>query len=449
MKDRTISDFFKTDCPAYAAYDNIRKIGSYIDGFKNSSRKLYYSGMKYCDKEYIKTETFSNYSAAYTNYLHGSNNLNIVCVSIVQGFVGKNNYPLYIGNSGGWGCRINPRASAPRYTRLKFSEYAHKFFNDDDFAVVGNQIFEGDKIEPKFFVPIIPMILINGSDGLSTGFAQKILPRNPKDIIRYIENRLSGKENRKVLMPWFKGFKGDVRYNSEGKLEIVGKVENVNTYTYRITEIPIYVEYDAYVETLDKLVEDKVIVDYVDKCDPKTDEILFEIKTTREFSKEHRDDNEYLLKTFKLIKPFTENFNCIDENNRVREFKSAEEIIDAFISIRLEYYQKRKDYLLQKHLDVLKKTYSKLLFCAGVIKGEIVVNNKPKSKIVEQLEKIEKICKVDDSYDYILNMPIYSLSKEMLESMKTKINELKELIKTIKEKTPEDFWRDDLKVLKF
>jgi DNA topoisomerase-2 len=153
---------------------------------------------------------------------------------------------------------------------------------------------------------------------------------------------------------------------------------------------------------------------------------------------------EDVLKDFRLVKAYTEIFNCLDENNRVREFKSVKEIIDAFIDIRLKYYQKRKDYLIETNSDLFKKLYSKYLFCAGVIKKEIQINNKSKSKIVEQLEDIDKIIKVDGSYDYILNMPIHSLTKETMERLKTQITELKADIKNIKEKTIETFWLEDL-----
>lgn len=446
--DKTVAEFFKTEIPSYAAYDNIRKCASYIDGFKISMRKLYYSGLKYCDKDFLKTETFSNYSAAYTNYLHGSGNLSGVAVSMVQNFVGANNYPLFVGNSGGWGSRIVPRASAPRYTKLKLSEWAHKFFNDIDQEVVGNQVFEGDKIEPKFFVPILPLIFINGSDGLSTGFSQKILPRNPKAILTYIKKRLAGKNAKFDSLPWFKDFKGQIKPVSEGKLEIYGKIRKESSTKYVIEELPVYVEYASYVETLDRLVDSKVIVDYVDKCDTKTNTICIEVKTTREFSKTYETEDA-LLKVLKLVKPFTEIFNCVDENNRIREFKSAQEIIDAFIDLRLKYYQDRKDYLIKKNYDILTKAYSKYVFCVGVVKGEIVVNNRSKDNIVKQLEKFDKIKKIDGSYDYILSMPVYSLSKEMLEKLKKQVQELKEEIKRIKDTSKEQFWQNDLETLKF
>ena len=445
--DKTVAEFFKTEIPSFAAYDNVRKCASYIDGFKNSMRKLYYSGMKFCADDYIKTENFSNYSAAYTNYLHGSGNLSGVAVTMVQGFVGANNFPLFVGNTGGWGSRIVPRASAPRYTKLKLSQNAKKFFNSVDMEVVGNQIFEGSKIEPKFFVPVLPMILLNGSEGISSGFSQRILPRHPKAIIEYIKKRIEGKEKAQFDdTPWFRGFKGSFKKCEDGKIEILGNVTKSKDTLYTIDEIPIGVSYTSYISTLDKLVDDKVIVDYYDKCDTKSDTICFEIKTTRAFTEEN-PTIEQVIKTLRLSKPYSEIFNCIDEENRMREFKSAKEVIDAFIDVRMNAYVARREHLIKKNTLEMAKLYSKFLFCAGVIKDEIQVRNKKKDQIIKQLEEYDRIIKVDDSYDYLLNMPIHSLTKEMMDSLKKKIAALKDLVKSYKEKQASDFWIEDLESL--
>lgn len=445
-KNWNITDFYADDVPAYASYDNIRKIANYVDGLKNSMRKLVYTGFQKFPNEPMKTENFCNICAAFTNYLHGSANLCGVCETLSQKFVGSNNFPLFTG-FGGFGTRINPTVSAPRYTKVQISPEAKKFFNKEDFNIVERQYFEGEWIEPQFFVPVLPVILLNGSEGLSTGFSQKILPRNPKDILKYIKAKLDGKESKVKLLPWYKGFNGTFRYNAEGKLEVTGCIERIHTTKYFITELPIFVSYTSYIDTLDKLVESKIIVDYIDKCDPKTDKILFEIKTTREFTKEN-NNTEKLLKTLKLIKNYSEIFNCIDTNNRIIEFSSAEDILDAFIDIRLKFYTKRKEFLLKSNIDLLNKLYSKFLFCAGVIKGEIVVNNKTKDKIIAQLEKNNKIIKVDGTYDYILNMPIYQLTREQMEKLKLQIQELKESIKIIKDKTIQTMWTEDIETLR-
>lgn len=265
----------------------------------------------------------------------------------------------------------------------------------------------------------------------------------------YVRKRLDGVHKPHMqLLPWFRGHLGKVSYNKDlDRNESFGVITRNNMNSYTITELPIGVDYQKYVETLDKMCENGVIQDYDDKCDPKTDTILFEIKTSREFTRKHESERS-LYEEFKLVKSLPETLCCIDENNRVREFGSVNEILDSFIDMRLKFYDKRKTYLLKDLKDRLTKLASKYIFVKGIVDGKIVVNKKKKDEIVRQLEKIEKIVKVDDSYSYLLNMPIHSLTHETLEELKQQIEAGKEEFKKIKETPIETMWLDDLKEFK-
>ena len=237
---------------------------------------------------------------------------------------------------------------------MSLSEITKHLFLDADNKILEQQFFEGDYIEPKYFMPIFPVLFLNGSTGMSTAYAHNIFPRDPSEVISYIKKKLAGTERPRLeLAPWFRGFNGSVRKNEEsGFYECVGVIERNNTTSYTIKELPIGMEYSKYIEHLDKLCDDKIIVDYDDKCDTKKDNILFEIKTTREFTRKH-EDIESLNKVFKLVKSLPENFTCIDENNRAKSFETVQDILDNFIDIRLKFYQKRKDYLLKTMVDKL------------------------------------------------------------------------------------------------
>lgn len=445
---KPISDFFKNDYPAYGAYDNLRKIPSAIDGLKISQRKLLWTGFKKAKKEFVKTETFANLTALDTAYIHGSASLCTVCDSLVQRFVGAANYAFFTGNSGGWGCRMIPRSSAPRYTRLKLADIAQVLYNDVDNEIIEKQYFEGQWIEPKFLIPIFPVIFLNSSDGLSTGFSSKIYSRNPKEIIEYIKKKLSGVASpRMELLPWFRDFKGTIRKTADGCQESTGTIECLNTTTYLITELPIGTDYQKYLEFLVKQVENGNITDYEDACDPKTNEIKFTIKTTRAFTKKH-SDYEKLLSTFKLVKSLPENLNCLDENCRVKEYGSAKEILDDFISYRLAFYGKRKEHLIEKFKNELKVLKSKFIWCCKIVTGEIVVSNKPKKEIIENLEKnFKNIEKINGDYSYLLNMPISSITKEKILELAAAIKEKQAELKKTIETSPENMWLEDLKVL--
>lgn len=449
MQEKLVSDFYKEDVPGYGAVDNIRKIASYIDGLKLSARKLVYTMLEKYPNIGTKTKTaqFANVAAAFTNYNQGENNLGGVTNTLVQDFCGTNNYSLFIGK-GNFGNRLDDSCAATRYTFVSCSDLLKVLFNKHDNNIVGNQIYEGDKIEPLFYIPVISTLFLNGSNGLSTGFKQVILPRNINDIIEYITKRLNGVEKpRTKLIPWWKNFKGSCRYTEDGNLEILGCIERINTTTYKIIELPISTQYIKYCDFLDKLEENGTIQSWKDLCDPKTNTLLFEVKTTRDFSKKH-NDNESLLKVFKLIKPFTEQFNCIDENNRVREFKSITEILDAFIDLRLKYYDLRKEYILKTLSDNMMKMNSKYIFVKAIVDKKIVIANKKKDEIIEQIKATKGLIEIDGSYSYLLNMPIYNLSKEMLEALRNDINDAKTEYDKINSTTIQDMWLNDLKELK-
>ena len=448
MNKRDLTDYYEKDVPAYASYDNLRKICG-IDGLKLSQRKLIYAAFKRCYNSWLKTDTMCAQTQIDTNYIHGAANLEVVIDNMVANYVGANNYPLLIGNSGGFGCRISPRPSAGRYTRIHLADIAKKLFLEIDNEILEKQVFEGDEIEPKFFVPIFPVMFLNGASGMSTGFSNEILPRNPAEVIEYIKKKLAGTERpRMQLLPWFKGHLGKVEFNKElNRNESFGVVTRNNTTSYTITELPIGTEYQKYVEFLDKLCDNGTIVDYDDKCDPKTDKILFNIKTTREFTKKHTDERK-LYDAFHLIKSLPEVLCCIDENNRVKEFNSIQDILDMFINIRLKFYDKRKKYILESLKSKISELVSKYTFVLGIVKKTIVVSNKKKDDIIKQIDPIDKIIKIDGSYDYLLRMPIHALTTEKLAELKQQIIDTKAEFDKVKATTIQDMWLGDLHELK-
>ena len=448
MDKRTLTEFYDNDVPAYAQYDNCRKICA-IDGLKLSQRKIVYAAFKRCFSSWLKTDTMCAQTQIDTNYIHGAANLEVVIDNMVANYVGANNYPLLVGNSGGFGCRISPRPSAGRYTRIHLADIAKKLFLEIDNEVLDKQIFEGQVIEPKFFVPVFPVMFLNGASGMSTGYSNEILPRNPNDVIEYIKKKISGTEKpRMQLLPWFKGHLGKVEFNKElNRNESFGVIAKNNMTSYTITELPIGVEYQKYVEFLEKLCDNGTIVNYDDKCNPKNDSILFEVKTTREFTKRHEDERK-LYEVFHLVKSLPEVLCCVDDNNRVKEFSSVQEILDMFINLRLKFYDKRKKYIIEKTKQKITELVSKYTFVAGIVKKTIIVSNKKKDEIIAQLDGIDKIIKIDGSYAYLLNMPIHSLTAEKLAELKQQILDTKTELDRVKATSIQDMWLNDLHELK-
>ena len=455
-KDRNVSDFYLSELPSYAAYDLLRKCSSYVDGLKLAQRKILWTMIENVPNPNTRTKTsqMAAQVALKSNYLHGEANLEGVIDTLAANYVGSNNFS-YIDGHGNFGTRFSPEAAAGRYTYVSISPLLQILFNRFDREIVGNQEFEGDKIEPLFFVPIFPTIFLNPANGISTGFKFQINPRNPKDIVKYIQavlNKSARMPDPDKFIPYFKGFKGTTKlevrvdpstgekYNEFVNYGIIDKVTGTELL---ISEIPITYSYEQYIKVLDRLIEKGTIVDYDDQSDPKNDEFKFDVKVHREFFKKNPDQEDW-IKVFGLSKSLPEQLNCIDENNKIHEFGSIKEIMDSFIEIRLKYYGIRKKYLIQKYTEELKLNVSRYLWCKGIVEDTIKVRNVKKDDIIKQLDKIEKIIKQDDSYNYLLNMSISSITKEKMVDLKEKVGELKNLIIELKATSEKDMWLKDL-----
>lgn len=453
IRQRSVTDFFKEDKPVWATYDATRKLPSYIDGLKNSQRKLLWTGFSKLQNDFCKTETFANITALDTAYIHGAGSLCGVCDTLVQNFIGACNYPYFDGNDGGWGSRLIERPSAPRYTKLRLAELSKILFNKIDNELLEKQWFEGQYIEPKYLIPIFPTIFLNNSNGLTAGFSETVYSRNPFDVIKYIKKKLNGVASPHVeLAPWFKGFKGQIRFNKDLNVyESVGVVVRNNLTSYTISELPLEMSYTKYVEFLDKLEEDHIIISYVDKSNPRTNDLLFEVKTTREFSKQYETVDD-LNKVFKLVRSLPEQYNFIDENGKIIEFKNITDILDGYIKLRFDLYVKRKQYLINNLKNELIKLVSKLVFCKSIIDKSLIISNRKKADIEKDLEKINKIVKIDNSYDYLLKMPIYQITKEEVEKLRNQISVKKDEFLLLKNTSEKDMWIRELteleKVLK-
>ncbi len=441
--DRTITEFFNKEFTDYSSYDNYRKIASYIDGQKVTARKILHTVLKNNIKNPIKSSILCSKMIEECAYLHGESSGSQVIVGLAQDFTGSNNLPL-LKREGSFGSRAIQVAAAPRYIFTCKEDYLDDIFKKDDIPLLIEQELEGDKIEPRFFAPIIPLLLINGNEAVSVGFAQKILPRNIKDIIRYLNMRLNGyKVDKLKIIPWFKGFKGEVKEYDKNSFEIRGKFERIDKNTIKIIEIPTSYDLRGYLDVLDDLEEKNLIQSYRDFSTDTSFE--FEVKLSPDFKK--LDDNE-LLDKLKLIKRVVENYVCNDENNKIIEFSNIKDILDRYYDIRLDLYKKRKEYLVNKLKNDLRISISKYLFIQGILNETIVIKYKTIEQIEKILEKVEKIIKVEGKYDYLLNMRIATMSKDKLEELKNEVKNLEIELKKISSMKPEELWQEDLKKLK-
>lgn len=439
----TITNFLNKELVNFASYSTLRAIGSLVDGQKNAQRKVIHTVQSKNIIKDQKVEILSGTVAIETEYLHGPQNLNSVIIGLAQKFVGNNNLPLLM-REGNFGNRFEPEASAPRYILTLKEPIFDKIFIKEDNNILLNQNFEGTDIEPRFFVPTIPLILVNGSEGIATGFAQKILPRRVETIKEYIKEYLLGNKVPE-LPPYYNGFKGTIDKTEKPNQWIIGgKFKRISNTKVLITELPIGYNLKSYTKELDYLEDKKIIKNYKDLSESETDTFKFEVQLD---SKSLKNDDKYIMKLLKLNKLLTENFTVIDENNRVLSYTSPEEVINHYIKIKSQYLDKRKKYQLDKMNKDILLLASKYLFVKSVTEGEVIVNKKKKNEIISQIDPIERIIKDEGSYDYLLKMPIYSLTSEKLEELKDKIMKLKKELEELSIKETSVTWSEELEAI--
>ena len=434
-----ISKFFKDEYQQAALYQSFRTLGSVCDGLKNGARKCIYTFDKFNINSDIKVSQMMAKVSESTQWLHGEGSLGGAIVGLAQDYTGSNNINL-LSPEGNFGSRFIPESAAVRYIYTKKSEYFDKIFNPLDKPILIQQEFEGDVIEYKHYVPILPMLLVNGSEGIGNGFAQKILPRNPEELKNEILNYLKEADYKvKSLNPYFKGFNGIVE-RIEDSWVIKGTFNRVNTTTIEITEVPITYSLKQYLKILNDLIDRKVIRNYFDKSED--DNFNFIITVNRDFTS---NTDEWIMNKLKLSKKVSENFTAISERNAILEFTTDQEILEYYIDIRLKHYQLRKDYMIKDLKNQIDFLNSKVLFIQSILNGSIIVNNKAKKDIIEQIKLIKKILMIDDSYDYLLKMPIYSLTKEKINELKALLENKQNTLKDLKSIGIADMWRKDLK----
>lgn len=440
---RTIEDFFDNEYTEFAksVVEN-RAIPSVIDGFKPSQRKIAFIAnrvFKTGAEKPLKVFQLAGRIASEAFYHHGGGSLEGAITTMTQDF--KNSMPIFQG-IGQFGSLRSPEAGAARYIGVIANQNFRLLYKD--FELTTPQHEEGEEIEPKFFLPIIPTVLLNGGSGIAVGFATNILNRHPLDLIDACVDALDGRPIRE-LRPWIRGFHGTFERSPDNprSWSIRGEYEVKNTSTVEVTEIPPSFTYEKYEALLDGLVEKGTLSSYDDMS---SDRVRYTLKFPRTTLAEilKKGNIETILR---MREGDGENLTTLDEHGKLKVFERAEEIVNYFVEFRLGYYAKRKARLIADLTKQLETLNSKAQFIDAVIKGRIVVANEKKPDLIKSIER-ETISKQDGSYDFLLSMPIWSLTYEKYAELQKKLDEVTKERERIGKKTPDQFYRDDLRDLR-
>jgi DNA topoisomerase-2 len=368
-------------------------------------------------------------------------------------------------------------AASARYIYTRLDRIARIIFHVDDDPLLESQVEEGQTIEPKYYVPVIPMVLVNGADGIGTGWSTSLPNYNPRDIIKNVKRFIKGKP-MEPMSPWYKGFNGSIAAaDSEDKTgyEVVGIAKKTSPTSIEVTELPIRRWTQDYKEFLTKLVdadgENKNGSRIEDFQEYHTENLVhFTLNGTRtQISSLEAEGLDKVLKLRSSLS--TNNIVFFDAEGKIKKYANEMELISEFAELRLKYYQRRKDFHTERLRREKELLDAKVRFVLMVIRNELIVSNRKKADLVQDLkskgfkayhEIFPKAAKGASSsaagqvdadtkdpakgsgYDYLVGMAIWALTMERVEKLKQEMKEKTEEYENLQKLTIQDLWERDL-----
>jgi DNA topoisomerase-2 len=431
VKQLNITDFVHKDLVNFSLADLKRSIAHVADGLKPSQRKVMYSCFQKNLKDEMKVAQLAAFVAEKSSYHHGEVSLADTIVKLANDYMGSNNINL-LEPCGQFGTRLmgGKDASQTRYIFTKLTKQARKIFDPRDDAILNYLDDDGRSIEPDFYMPTIPMVLVNGTEGIGTGFSCYIPPFNPKDIKDNIERILDGKQVV-PMRPWFRGFKGKV--HKEDDTWMMEGVWNWKGMNIVVTELPPGRWTQDYKEYLDSLVEKKLIGGFTNNS--TTDDIHFEIEDYT---------GKDLLKDLKLRKTFrVSNMHLFHPTRGIHKYSSPEEILKDFVELREDHYVKRKAHLIKVLETRATMCGYKSKFVTMVIEGDIVVFKRKKQEL--EAELAQTFPKIGGTYDYLLNIKTVQYTEESVKDLLKESKQAKEELEVMKNTSHIEMWKMDIK----
>uniref|UniRef100_A0A914GY21 DNA topoisomerase 2 n=1 Tax=Globodera rostochiensis TaxID=31243 RepID=A0A914GY21_GLORO len=477
----TFSEFINKELVLFSNTDNERSIPSLVDGFKPGQRKVLFTCFKRADKKEVKVAQLAGAVGEMSAYHHGEQSLMSTIVNLAQNFVGSNNINLLLP-IGQFGTRLQggKDSASPRYIFTQLNPVTKALFPPVDEYVLRFLYEENQRIEPEWYCPVIPTVLVNGADGIGTGWSTTVPNYNPRELVANMR-RLIHAEPIQPMVPWYKGFKGritrleETRFETRGLLNIIDDGNNDLAYKERVVE-PMF-------DGSDK--KPQLLQDYKEYHTDQTVHFVCKLKPDELVNAERKG----IYDVFGLKSSVnTSNMVLFDAAGCLRKFDSPEQICLEFFECRKGMYIKRKRYLegmLQAQSDQLSE---KARFIMMKIRNEIHIENKRKSAIVEQLQKhnfrpdpvkrwkdeqkrkeleqcgeanvsddddeeqdeqvaqevdavLEKRC---SDYDYLVGMAIWKLSMEDKDKMLAESETKKKELVVLKKKEWSDLYEEDL-----
>jgi DNA topoisomerase II len=423
-------EFIHKDLIHFSYYNLERSIPNMMDGLKTSQRKILYAAFKRNLTQEIRVAQFAGYVSEHTGYHHGEASLNETIIGMAQDFMGANNIPWLVPQ-GQFGTRIQggKDAASPRYIHTYLQPRIRKIVREEDFEILKYRDDDGLPVEPEWYAPVLPMILVNGARGIGTGYSTYIPQCDPKVIKRMLLNKLkNGIElDTEKLVPYFDGFKGT--YTDEGAVGVFKKEKD----EYVVTELPPGTWTADYREWLEKELAEGRIKDFIDTSTDQ--DINIRIKGI---------DEKILVKSL-TEKIKTTNMHAFNHMGIITKYDSLNDILVDFYGVRQGIYEKRRLHQIRVLND--KFPYHKYVvkFIRDQIKDTPEVNLKKKSlKECDDILQKNKYEMIDGSYEYIMRLPVSAFTVEKIDKHEKDMQDILAEIERLNKTTWREMWIADL-----
>ena len=434
---KTLSDFLTKELVLFSMDDCLRNLPSLYDGLKESQRKILYACFlkNMTEKTSVKVAQLSGFVAEKTDYHHGEQCLQDTIIRMAQDYVGSNNLPLLL-KDGQVGTRLanGQDAASARYVFVRLGKHTRTLFSKLDDEILEYREEEGNKIEPYAYIPVIPMLLVNGSEGIGTGWSCSVPSYNPVDLINWINEWLTtGKSNVK-LIPWYNGFKGTIVQESKHKFCTFGVLDRQPKKVV-ITELPIGTSIEKFKEFCETLMLDKKLKSFRNNSTP--DNIHFELV-------ENSSGFKCSVDTLNLKSHIsTTNLVVLGDKNVITKHSTVENMLEEYCSKRIELYSAQKTHMVTKLQDVRDLVFYRLKFLQDVMGKKILLFKNPEDKIVAKLEKDGYPLR-EGKYNYLLDMPVRQFTKQKLTQLMTQLENTDKDIKYWSSVSEKKLWMNDL-----
>ena len=496
--DVTFTQFINDEMIHFSNASNIRAIPHIMDGNKPSQRKILWAARKRGLTQEIKVAQLVGYVSEHAAYHHGEAALTEAIIAMAQDFLGSNNINLFMPN-GQFGTRLlgGKDAAASRYIFTALAPIQSTLFSKADDPALSWTEDDGQKVEPEYYLPVIPMLLVNGSTGIGTGFSTEIPPFNPQDLVTVLRQRLTGvvaSLEDSDLVPWWDGFKGTVSVQeklakgvSTRTTTTTGVYQFLDGNRVRITELPVGMWTNTYKEFLeDQLVlsatatatatavaDNKSVASSTVKpkgkgkakvpmlksydTDPTDSSVDFMLTLDPDYFEDAQASPEKFEKAFKLTTSFAQSnmvaFNC---KGKLHRYSSVGEILEEFFIRRIEGYISRKANELSRLNAELVEIEARVRFVKAVVDGTLVVSNASDEQLLAGLKALglpaltggggEDAADTLGGYEYLLRMRVDRLKAKSVVELETECRKVTAERDLLVSKTPEQLWLEDLDI---